>query len=151
MLAFILFPASILLMKKFSQDLNFKDAGLALSRTLLIRNIPQHLATENFMRKHLSEAYPDLNVTDVSMAYDVSDLTERTEELRDARDARRLGEKYQLEHGGEILMMYPRACSRFSGLFCRCCSEKVSLKSLNCSKVGLKQLKKFQKAGVLVR
>ena len=114
-------------MKNFSADLNFKDAGLALSRTLLIRNIPQHLATENFMRKHLSEAYPDLNVTDVSMAYDVSDLTERTEELRDARDARRLGEKYQLEHGGEILMMYPRACSRFSGLFCSCCSEKVEL------------------------
>ena len=112
-------------MKKFSEDLNFKDAGLALSRTLLIRNIPQHLATENLMRKHLTEAYPSLTVTEVSMAYDVSDLTERTEELRDARDARRLGEQYQLEHEGESLMMYPRACSRFSGLFYLCCSEKV--------------------------
>ena len=120
-LAFILFPVSILLMKKFSVDLNFKDAGLALSRTLLIRNIPQHLSTENFMRKHFTEAYPSLMVTDVSMAYDVSDLTERTEELRDARDARRLGEQYHLENEGESLMMYPRACSRFSGLFCRCC------------------------------
>ena len=118
-------------MKKFSEDLNFKDSGLALSRTLLIQYIPQHLSTETFMRRHLSEAYPELTVTDVSMAYDVSDLTERTEELRDARDARRLGEQLQLEREGETLTMYPRACSRFSGLFCRCCSEKVSLESGN--------------------
>ena len=124
-LAFLLFPVSILLMKKFSKDLNFKDSGLALSRTLLIRNIPQHLATENLMRTHLSEAYPALTVTEVSMAYDVEDLTERTEELRDARDARRLGERFQLENEGESLTMYPRACSRFSGLFCSCCTEKV--------------------------
>ena len=114
-------------MKKFSSDLNFKDAGLALSRTLLIRNIPQHLSTQNLMRKHLAEAYPDLTVTDVSMAYDVAELTEKSEELRDARDSRMLGERLELEQEGESLMMYPRACSRFSGLFCRCCSEKVSL------------------------
>ena len=118
-------------MKKFSEDLHFKDSGLALSRTLLVRNIPQHLSTESFMRKHLSEAYPQLTVTDVSMAYDVSDLTGKTEELRDARDARRLGEQVQLEREEGPLLMYPRACSRFSGLFCRCCSEKVSLEPDN--------------------
>ena len=123
-LAFLLFPISILLMKKFSVDLKLKDSGLALSRTLLIRNIPRDFSTEESLRRHFSEAYPGLNITDVSLAYAVTELTQRMEELEDARDARRFGEQHQLETG-EPLMMYPKTCSRFSGLCCSCCSEKV--------------------------
>ena len=123
-LAFLLFPISIILMKKCSVDLKLKDSGLALSRTLLIRKIPRNFCTEELMRRHFSEAYPGLNITDVSLAYAVTELTQRMEELEDARDARRFGEQHQLETG-EPLMMYPKTCSRFSGLCCSCCSEKV--------------------------
>ena len=129
-LAFLLFPASILLMKKFSEDLNLKDSGLALSRTLLIRAIPPDCSTENLLRQHFSEAYPDLSLTEVSLAYEVTDLTLRTEELEDARDARRVGEQLEAE-GSETLVMYPRTCSRFCGLCCSCCSEKVRLETDN--------------------
>ena len=125
-LAFLLFPASILLMKKFSEDLKLKDSGLALSRTLLIRAIPPDCSTENLLRQHFAEAYPDLSLTEVSLAYEVTDLTLRTEELEDARDARRVGEQLEAE-ASEALMMYPRTCSRFCGLCCSCCSEKVRL------------------------
>ena len=134
-LAFLLFPISILLMKKFSVDLNLKDSGLALSRTLLIRNIPRAFATEELIRKHFSEAYPHLNIIDISMAYEVTDLTKRLWELENARDARRLG-LHHLEVDGEPLMMYPRPCSRFSGLCCSCCSEKVR-RELKCSVIIL--------------
>ena len=113
-------------MKKFSEELKIKDTGLALSRTLFIKNIPKHFATEDNIKEHLSEAYPDFTITDIRMAHDVSDLTRVTEKLKDAEDAKKEAEQYQIEHGGRPLMMFPKACSRFSGLFCRCCSEKVS-------------------------
>ena len=129
-LAFLLFPASILLMKKFSEDLKLKDSGLALSRTLLIRAIPPDCSTENLLRQHFSEAYPDLSLSEISLAYEVTDLTLRTEELEDARDARRVGEQLEAE-GSETLMMYPKTCSRFCGLCCSCCSEKVRLETAN--------------------
>ena len=134
-LAFLLYPISIILMKKFSVDLKLKDSGLVLSRTLLIRNIPRAFATEELIRKHFSEAYPHLNIIDVSMAYEVTDLTKRLWELENARDARRLG-LHHLEVDGEPLMMYPRPCSRFSGLCCSCCSEKVR-QELKCSVIIL--------------
>ena len=113
-------------MKKFSEDFKFKDSGLALSRTLMIKKIPEDLSTEDNMRRHLSEAYADCQVLEINMAYDVADLTQVTEELRDAEDAKKEAEQYEMDHGGKPMMMYPKACSRFSGLFCRCCSEKVS-------------------------
>ena len=123
-LAFLLFPISIILMKKCSVDLKLKDSGLALSRTLLIRKIPRNFCTEQLMRRHFSEAYPGLNITDVSIAHEVTELTWRMEELEDARDARRFGKQHQQE-SGEPLMMYPKTCSRFLGLCCSCCSKKV--------------------------
>ena len=59
----------------------------------------------------MSEAYPDFQVTELSMAYEVTDLTQVTEELRDAEEARKKAEQYQMDHGGKPLMMYPKACS----------------------------------------
>lgn len=130
-LAFLLFPVSIIFMQKFSVDLNFKDVSLILTRTLFIENIPLNMSTVKFIRRHFDEAYPELNVTEINMAYDVCELTEKTEELRDARDSRKLGEKYQSEHPGQSLSMYPKSCSRFCGFFCRWCSVEVSLKWRN--------------------
>ena len=51
-LAFILFPLSILFMRKFSVDLRFTQLSLEMSRTLLIENIPKNLcrSTEELKR-----------------------------------------------------------------------------------------------------
>ena len=104
-------------MEKFSEDFKFKDSGLAKSRTLMIKNIPKQ-TTKEILRKHLSEVYPYCKVTEITMAYEVRDLTQVTEELRDAKDAKEEAER-------KDMMIYPKACSRFSGLICGCCSEKV--------------------------
>ena len=128
-LAFILFPVTIIFMQKFSVDLHFKDVSLILTRTLLIEKIPLNMSTNQMIRRHFDEAYPDLHVTEVNVAYDVAELIERTSELRDVRDSRELGEKYQLDHGGRSLSMYPKTCSRFCGFCCICCSEKVNIVS----------------------
>ena len=103
-------------MEKFSEDFKFKDSGLA-TRTLLIKNLPKK-TTKEILRNDLSEAYPNCKVTAINMAYEVKDLTQVTEELRDAKAAKEEAER-------KDMMMYPKACSRFSGLFCGCCSEKV--------------------------
>ena len=86
------------------------------------------MSTNQLIRRHFDEAYPDLHVTEVNVAYDVEELIERTEELRDVRDSKELGEKYQLDHG-RSLSMYPKTCSRFCGFCCICCLEKVHIVS----------------------
>ena len=104
-------------MEKFSKDFKLKDSSLAKSRTLLIKNLPKK-TTKEILRKHLSEAYPNCQVTEINMAHEVRDLTRVTEELRDAKDAKEEAER-------KDMMIYPKACSRFSGLICGWCSEKV--------------------------
>ena len=123
-LAFILFFLAIVWMKKFSKPYHFKDVDINLTRTLLIKKIPPELATNDNIKKHFDEAYPSLTVTQVNVAYNVSELIKKTQELKEARDTIEAAEKHR-EAVGEPLKMYPRRCSLFSGCFCRCCSEKV--------------------------
>ena len=111
-------------MKKFSQPFHFKDVDVTLNKTLLIRNIPPHLATNNNIRSHFAEAYPDLTVTRVNEAYHVSDLIKKTQELRVVKDTREAAENYR-DQKGTSLRMYPRRGGWFCGWFCSCCSEKV--------------------------
>ena len=51
-LAFVLFPLSIIFMRKFSSELKFTQLSLEMSRTLLIEKIPKHLCqgTEDLQR-----------------------------------------------------------------------------------------------------
>ena len=125
-LAFLLFILAILWMKKFSQTFHFKDVDIALTKTLLIKNIPPLLATNDAIRSHFAEAYPDLTVTRVNVAYLVSDLIKKTQELRVVEDTIEAAEDYRVQRG-RSLRMYPRSCSLFCGWFCRCCSEKVDV------------------------
>ena len=107
-------------MKKFSQPFHFKDVDVSLTKTLLIRNIPPHLATNKNIRSHFAEAYPDFTVTGINEAYHVSDLIKKTQELRVVKDTKEAAENYR-DQKRTSLKMYPRLC----GWFCSCCSEKV--------------------------
>ena len=113
-------------MKKFSRPFRFKDVDIALSRTLLIKNIPPHMASNQTIRRHFDEAYPDLTVTQVNVAYNVSELIKKTRELRLVKLTREAAENCR-DSRGKPLRMFPRKCSFLCGCFCRCCSEKVTL------------------------
>ena len=115
---------AILWMKRFSRPFRFKDVDIALSRTLLIKNIPPHLATDQNIRSHFDEAYPALTVIQVNVAYHVSELIKKTRELRLVKLTREAAENC-LDSRGEPLRMFPRRCSFLCGCFCLCCSEKV--------------------------
>jgi len=121
--AFILFPIAILFMRSFSEGLNFRDSSMEITRTIQIENIPHDKCSEKLIRMHFCEAYPELRVRDVKIAYDVSKLTSLSLQLKDAKDARKYGEKYRLDHN-EDLDVYPVCASRCCYCFCVCCTEK---------------------------
>ena len=54
-LAFCLFPTAIVVMRRFSVDLRFRDTGLDVTRTLAIERIPRHMCREEAVRRHFDE------------------------------------------------------------------------------------------------
>ena len=125
-IAFILFPISIFIMRRFSIGLDFRDASLEITRTLQIENIPHHMCTEKLLHRHLKEAYPNIHVKDVKIVFDVTKLTELSNQLRDATDARNYGEMYKVSHKKD-LEMYPYCAARCCSCFCAGCSNKVEV------------------------
>ena len=116
-LAFIMFPFCILVMRHYSKSLNFRNVSLEITKTLQIENIPKHLCSERVIKNHFSEAYPDLQVVDVCIAYDVSDLTYLMTFLRDAVEARDYSREYYNNNPGKTLEMKASCCSKM----CSCC------------------------------
>ena len=58
LLAFTLFPVAIVIMRRFSSVMKFRDVTMPVSRTLLIENIPSQMCVTASIRHHLEEAYP---------------------------------------------------------------------------------------------
>ena len=81
-------------MRRFSESLNFRDASMEISHTLQIENIPRSMCKEEHLRQHFSDAFPDIPVKDLRVAYNVSKLTTLTAQLEDASDARKYAEKH---------------------------------------------------------
>ena len=125
-LSFLLFPLTIFWMRKFSEDIGFRDVGLMLTRTLFIENIPLHNCKVEMLQRHFREAYPGHDIADIQVAYEVANLTRRSNRLKDARDALALGEKYRQENQ-DSLYMYPINWSRFFGFCCGCYFDKVNV------------------------
>ena len=124
MLSFLLFPITIFWMRKFSENIGFRDVGLKLTRTLLVENIPLHNCKIEMLQRHFREAYPSHEIVDIQVAYEVANLTRRSNRLKDARDSLELGEKYR-EENEDSLYKYPINWSRFLGFCCSCIYDKV--------------------------
>jgi len=133
-LAFILFPIAIYTMRRFSADMKFRDVTIPVSRTLLIEKIPSQMCVTGSIHHHLDEAYPGLQVSDISLAYRVGHLTEVCEELTDAKDSRDSAKKHNDLHPEERLLMKPVACSRHFSWLC-CSVEKVDVYDFYSEKV----------------
>jgi len=126
LIAFLFFPISVYVMRQFSAGLNFRDVSLEITKTLLVEKIPLHMCTKEIVKKHFDEAYPEMPVNSVSLAYDVKELMQVSQKLRNAKDAIKQAKKYNDAHPGEPLTMKPILCSRFCSFIC-CCSERVDV------------------------
>ena len=92
-IAFIMFPFAILLMRKFSTGLKMTDPDLKVTRTLAIENIPLEHCDIPSLRQYFSECYPHHPVSDIQVAYNVSKLISLTDKLKDTK----LSKKYRLD------------------------------------------------------
>merc|ERR1719318_2065769 len=75
-IAFLMFPAAIFLMRRFSIGLKMTDTNLKITRTVAIENIPSKVCNIKDIKQHFSEAYPEFRIFGIQVAYNVSKLTE---------------------------------------------------------------------------
>jgi hypothetical protein len=125
-IAFVLFPITVLAMQSFSRRLELRDPSLQISHSLQVENIPKQMCQPDLLRKHFAEAYGDIEIRDVTIAYDVSKLTALSAQLLDATEGKLYGERRAVEGRGPQ-EMYPVCGARFCPCFCACCSSKVGV------------------------
>ncbi len=75
--AILFLPIGIAIMRRFSVNLNIVDNpedDCPSSRTIMIVGVPEAHCTKEILTRHFHEAYPDFEIDDVQIAYDVSRL-----------------------------------------------------------------------------
>lgn len=124
-LAFLLFPLSIFLMRRFSIGLRMRDTSLGATRTIAIENIPMQFCTRESVKAHFDEAYPKFQIKDIQLAYNVDRLTVLSRELRDVIDAKKYAEAHNARNKEELDMV-PARCARCCFCFCLPCTGRVT-------------------------
>ena len=124
-LGFLMFPAAIFLMRRFSYGLKMTDISFKVTRTLGIEKIPCALCTRDYLLQHFTEAYPDFPVQDIRIVHNVARLVNLQLQLDNVMDSIKYCRNYKTQHGTELDMV-PVACSRCSGCFCLLCVNKVN-------------------------
>ena len=124
-LGFLMFPAAIFLMRRFSYGLKMTDISFKVTRTLGIDGIPEPLCTREYLLQHFTEAYPDFPVQDIRIVHNVALLVNLQLQLDNVMAAIKYCRNYKTQHGTELDMV-PVACSRCSGCFCLLCVNKVN-------------------------
>ena len=124
-LGFLMFPAAIFLMRRFSYGLKMTDISYKVTRTLGIEKIPEALCTREYLLQHFTEAYPDFPVQDIRIVHNVARLVNLQLQLDNVMDSIKYCRNYKTQHGTELDMV-PVACSRCSGCFCLLCVNKVN-------------------------
>ena len=129
-LSFVLFPVAILVMRRFSVDVNFQEVGLEMRKTLMVERVPKYMCKEQELKRHFHEAYAEsVQVQNVRFAYDVAKLQQIHGELKDAKIALKYCQR-QNHLGKEQFHVYRHNCSRFCSCFCCCCSDKTEGKKI---------------------
>ena len=124
-LGFLMFPAAIFLMRRFSYGLKMTDISFKVTRTLGIDGIPEPLCTREYLLQHFTEAYPDFPVQDIQIVHNVALLVNLQLQLDNVLASIKYCRNYKTQHGTELDMV-PVACSRCSGCFCLLCVNKVN-------------------------
>ena len=123
-IAFLMFPAAIFLMRRFSVGLKMTDMNLKITRTIAVENIPEKLCNIKDIQQHFTEAYPPYKICDIQVVYDVTKLTQLTLDLENVVDSKVYCHEYKKRHG-EDLEMIPVGCARCCMCLCLPCQGKV--------------------------
>lgn len=78
-------PLVVLIMRRTSGRNAFKTAA---TRTIMATSISQNDCNRQIIRNYIKELFPDMNIEDIELAYNISKLTELVEEFERIRDAR---------------------------------------------------------------
>ena len=94
-LGFIMFPLAVFLMRRFSYGLKMRDTIYKVTRTLAIENIPEIVCSVEYLRQHLSEAYPDFPIQDIQVVFNVTKLIGLRRKLENVLDSKTFCEKHK--------------------------------------------------------
>lgn len=115
-LAILYLPLGIIIMRRFSVTIKFDERDTSVSRTLMITNLPIKKCDSDDLRQHFCEAYPELEIQDIQLAYNISRVSVLDKEREKVYQARLYCENY-VKNTGIRLDMRPYAC----GNICGCC------------------------------
>ena len=94
-LTFLFFPMTIIIMRRFSVGVGFKEISMEISRTLLVEHVETKFSgAERDMKRFLEEAFPGVEVVDVRLAYDVANL----EGIHESLQSVKMGKQYVASH-----------------------------------------------------
>ncbi|XP_034243730.1 CSC1-like protein 1 [Thrips palmi] len=117
-LAILYLPLGIIIMRRFSVNIKVTEReGQRRSRTLMITNIPRKNCDKDDLMRHFREAYPDVHIHDIQLAFDVGKVSSLERDRSDAFEAKTYCENY-LKTTGLRLDMRPHVC----GNTCSCCN-----------------------------
>ncbi|XP_046401066.1 calcium permeable stress-gated cation channel 1 isoform X1 [Ischnura elegans] len=115
-LSILFLPLGIIIMRRFSISMKFEDGDNNMSRTLMITNIPRAMCDKNDLQRHFREAYPEMEIHDIQLAFDITKVSAIDKEREKAYQAKQYCENH-LRNTGVRLDMRPYAC----GNICFCC------------------------------
>ncbi|XP_020293493.1 CSC1-like protein 2 [Pseudomyrmex gracilis] len=111
---------SFIMRRCLKQVRDSRPSGEYAARTLLITDIPKHECTVENLSEYFQQAFPNLTVEDITLAYDIKRLSKLDEERDCAEQARLYCESYSKKR--EPLKMYPYPCGQILG---HCCKKQV--------------------------
>lgn len=117
-LAILYLPLGIIIMRRFSVNIKVTEReGQRRSRTLMITNIPRKNCDKDDLMRHFREAYPEVEIHDIQLAFDVGKVSSLERNRSDAFEAKTYCENH-LKTTGVRLEMKPFRC----GNLCSCCN-----------------------------
>ncbi|XP_026683022.1 CSC1-like protein 2, partial [Diaphorina citri] len=114
-LAILYLPLSIFLMRRFSVHLKIEERE-AVSKTLMITNIPRRNCDVNDIQRHFRESYPEFDVQDIQLAYDIARLVTLDRRREILHESKFYCEE-SIKTCHERLQVTPRIC----GYLCKPC------------------------------
>ena len=121
-IAFLMFPVAIFLMRRFSIGLKMTDTSLKITRTLAIENIPENLCRIENLKQHFSEAYGNFPIYDIQVVYNVTKLMKLSFNLENVVDSLEFCSK---SRHNQDLEMIPVTGARCCGCCCFPCVDRV--------------------------
>ncbi|XP_014231038.1 CSC1-like protein 2 isoform X1 [Trichogramma pretiosum] len=118
-------PIGAFVMRRFIKQVrDMKPGGELTARTLLISEIPRHQCNVEGLTQYFKEAFPTLSIEDVTLAYDIRELSSLDAARDCAEQAKLYCENYNRRKGP--LKLYPKPCGQLIG----CCFRQKQVDAL---------------------